>query len=83
MSSVWGEVEMPEYSEITYSRHARTRIAKRHIPESDVSLVLRIGDGYPEDDGTWIYSLGHIRVVIVERDDTAHVVTVIRQRSES
>lgn len=71
---------MPEYEVITYSQHATQRMRQRRISRPEVALVLRIGEGYPEDDGTWIYELGHIRVVIIERDNAAHVVTVIRLR---
>jgi hypothetical protein len=74
---------MPVYSEITYSAHAERRMRKRRVSRADVTLVLRIGDGFPEEDGTWTYELGHIRVVIVERDTIAHVVTVIRLRKQA
>jgi len=40
-----------------------------------------IVEGYPEDDGTIVYELDHIRVAIVEQVDAAHVVTVMRLRA--
>ena len=36
-----------------------------------------------QEDGTWVYELGRVRVVIVDRDDAAHVVTVIRLRKNT
>jgi hypothetical protein len=72
---------MPVFSNITYSKHVEQRLRKRRLSRPDVELVLRVGDGYPEDAGTRVYELDHIRVVIVERGTTAHVVTVIRMRS--
>ena len=56
---------------------------KRSISRQDVELVLRIGEGHVEDDGKWLYELGHIQVVIVERGAAAHVVTVIRLRKHT
>ena len=56
---------------------------RRRFPRQDVELVLRVGEGVEEDDGTWVYELGNIRVVIVERGTTAHVVTIVRLRSHT
>ncbi len=42
-----------------------------------------IVEGYPEDDGTIVYELDHIRVAIVERGAAAHVVTVMRMRDHT
>lgn len=74
---------MPAYETITYSRHAERRMRTRGLSRWDVELALRIGDGQLEDDGTWTYDLDRIRVVIVERGNTAHVVTVIRLRKHT
>jgi hypothetical protein len=56
---------------------------KRRLSPHDVELVLRIGEGYEEDDGTWVYAFTNIRVVIVERRSAAHVVTEMRLRSHT
>lgn len=74
---------MPAFETITYSTHAEWRMRKRGFSRQDVELVLRIGDGYMQDDGTWAYELGRVRVVIVDRDDAAHVITVIRLRKST
>ncbi|HWV35199.1 MAG TPA: DUF4258 domain-containing protein [Thermomicrobiales bacterium] len=75
---------MPIFDAIIYSWHARQRMKQRRIAAKDVELALRIGEGHPGDDGTWIYELGDIRVVIVDADDaTAHIVTVIRLRNRT
>lgn len=74
---------MPAYDEITYSDHAVRRMRKRRISRQDVELVLRIGDGVLDDDGTWMYTLDRLTVVIVERGETAHVVTVMRMRKHT
>ena len=76
---------MPIFDAIIYSWHARQRMKQRRIAAKDVELALRIGEGHPGDDGTWIYELGDIRVVIVDADDdsTAHIVTVIRMRNRT
>jgi hypothetical protein len=44
------------------------------------SWRFALGEGYEDDDGTWVYELEHIRVVIEERGAAAHVVTVVRLR---
>jgi peroxiredoxin len=74
---------MPVYNAITYSRHAEQRMRIRGLSRQDVELALRIGDGFPEDDGTYVYELDRIRVVIVERGAVAHVVTVIKMRKHA
>ncbi|MGI8483342.1 MAG: DUF4258 domain-containing protein [Thermomicrobiales bacterium] len=74
---------MPVFDAITYSTHAERRMRKRGLSRQDVELVLRIGEGFHDDDGTWVYELGSIRVVIDDRDATAHVVTVIRMRKHT
>lgn len=74
---------MPEFRDITYSRHALRRMQQRRISRGEVALVLRIGEGYADEDDSWIYELGKIRVVITERNDVAHVITVIRLRKQS
>jgi hypothetical protein len=56
---------MPQYSAITYSGHAEQRMRRRRLSRQDVELVLRIGEWVEEDDGSWLYDLGNIRVVIV------------------
>ena len=71
---------MPVFDVITFSKHAERRMMKRRISRHEAELTLRIGTGFPEDDGTWIYELGQVRVVIVERGPAAHVVTVIQLR---
>lgn len=73
----------PVYDEITYSEHAVRRMRKRRITRVDVELVLRLGEGFQEDDGTWLYELDQLIVVIVDRDVAAHVVTVMRKRRHS
>jgi hypothetical protein len=74
---------MPVSDAITYSRHALQRMRQRRISRDDVELVLRIGEGVPEDDGTWTYQLDRLAVVIVEREGAAHVVTVMRMRKHT
>ncbi len=56
---------------------------KRRISPEDVELVLRAGDGFLEDDGTWRYELDRLAVVIVEREDDARIVTVMRMRKHT
>jgi len=74
---------MPVFETITCSAHAEWRMRKRGFSRHDVELVLRIEDGYMQDNGTWAYELGRVRVVIVDNDDAAHVVTVIRLRKST
>jgi hypothetical protein len=69
---------MPLFERITYSAHAFTRMRQRRIAPQDVALALRIGEGYEEEDGTWMYELGRVRVVILDRGDEAHVINVIK-----
>ncbi len=74
---------MPVYDAITYSDHATRRMRQRRISPEDVELVLRVGDGSLEDDGTWRVELDRLAVVIVEREAVAHVVTVMRLRKHT
>jgi hypothetical protein len=75
---------VPIFERITYSRHAEQRMHRRHIRRDLVELVLRIGEGmFDDEEQTWTYTLDPVSVVIVERDDAAHVVTVIRLRREA
>ncbi len=69
---------MPIFERIDYSSHATKRMRRRHITEEDVEIVLRFGAGRPGEEETWIYELGHIRVVVVEYESSARVVTVVR-----
>lgn len=74
---------MPVFDAIIYSWHARQRMKQRHIAAKDVELTLRIGEGRPGDDETWIYELDDIRVIVMEDGLVAHIVTVIRLRSRT
>ena len=75
---------MPIYTAITYSWHAQRQMQRRRVHDTDVALVLRVGEGYPNDEEeAWIYEFGTLRVVVVERGDIAHVVTVIRLRKHT
>lgn len=56
---------------------------QRRIAAKDMELTLRIGEGRPGDDETWIYELDDIRVIVVEDGLIAHIVTVIRLRSRT
>ena len=52
---------------------------QRRVSQPMVEFVLRVGEGeYDEDDATWTYVLDRVAVVVAERGDTAHVVTVYR-----
>ena len=49
-----------------------------------VEFVLRVGEGeYDEMDATWTYVLDRVAIVVAERGDAAHVVTVYRVSSHS
>ena len=75
---------MPTFDRITYSGHAFARMRRRRISTDDVRLTPRVGEGYyDEEDDTWTYVLGHVAVVISERDDSAHVITVMRVREHT
>ena len=50
----------------------------RRFTEVDVDLVLRLGEGRPGNRGKWVFELGHIRVVVVEYESSARIITVIR-----
>ena len=71
---------MPLFERITYSAHASSRMRQRRISSEEVALVLRIGEGYEDDNGNWVYELGRLRVVIQAREDEAHVITAIKLR---
>jgi hypothetical protein len=69
---------MSLFDRIAYSSNARMRMRQRRLAPEDVALVLRIGDGYEDDDGTWVYEFGRIRVVILDRGHEAYVITVMK-----
>lgn len=71
---------MPQFERISYSAHASLRMRQRRISREDVALVLRIGQGYEDENGSWVYELGRFRVVIQDREEEAHVITAIRLR---
>ena len=71
---------MPVYESIEYTPHALTRMKDRRITKADVELTLRLGEGRPARRDKWFFELGHIRVVVVEFEQSARVVTVIRLR---
>jgi Domain of unknown function (DUF4258) len=73
---------MPEFESVVYTVHARTRMRKRRIPESEVERVLRFGEGRPDRRGQWIYEFDGTRVVIVESQSIARVITVVRLRGK-
>ena len=74
---------MPELESVEYTRHATERMAERHISREAVEMTLRFGAGRPGRAGKWIYGRAGIggpglRVVIVEKDGVARVITVVR-----
>jgi hypothetical protein len=71
---------MPLFERITYSAHATLRMRQRRISNEDVALVLRIGQGFEDENGNWVYELGRLRVIIDDRAEEAHVVTAIKLR---
>ena len=74
---------MPIFEPIDYTRHALQRMQERGIGRDDVELTLRIGEGRPGKQGTWIYELGKWRVITVELGETARVITVVRLRGNA
>lgn len=74
---------MPLFERITYSAHALIRMRQRRISPEDVALALRVGEGYEDDDGNWIYELGRLRVIIQDRDSDAHVITAIKLKGRT
>ncbi len=68
--------------DITYSKHARERMADREVSDVDVEAALShpIGDPAPGEPGTvWVrgYAVGgRVLKVCVRADDTSYVVTV-------
>jgi hypothetical protein len=53
---------------------------ERGIRRDDVELTLRIGEGRPGKRGTWVDELGALRIITVESNDSARVITVLRLR---
>jgi len=75
---------MLHFEHITYSEHAKRRMAQRRISQPMVEFVLRVGEGeYDEMDATWTYVLDRVAIVVAERGDAAHVVTVYRVSSHT
>jgi urease accessory protein UreE len=74
---------MTLYEHIDISVHAARRMRQRRISREDVEVVLRFGEGRPGEEDTWIYELGHIRVVVVEYESSARVDTVVRLKCTS
>lgn len=74
---------MPLFERITYSAHALIRMQQRRISPEDVALALRVGEGYEDDDGNWIYELGRLRAIIQDRDSDAHVITAIKLKGRT
>lgn len=73
---------MPEFERISFTRHALAQMRGRRISESDVLLALRHGEAvFDIIDQQWLVELGHIRVV--EYDDDARIVTVVRLRGRN
>jgi hypothetical protein len=68
--------------DLTYSKHARERMAEREVTEADVEAALAhpIGAPGPGEPGTvWIrgYAVGgRILKVCVRADDHSYVITV-------
>jgi hypothetical protein len=71
---------VPLFEHITYTQHASDRMVERGISRDDVELMLRIGEGRPGKRGIWLYELGAWRVVTMEADGSARIITVIRLR---
>lgn len=74
---------MPIFRAMTFSAHALLRMRERRISREDVAFVLDHGEGTFEEDGTWFFDLGTIRVVVVDWGDIAHVVTVLKLRKHT
>jgi hypothetical protein len=77
-----GTESMPLFDAIEYTWHARRQMQARRISEADVDLVLRVGEGRPGRHGKWIFELGHVRVVVVEYEGSARIITVVRLRGQ-
>lgn len=73
---------MPIYETIAYTRHARERMDERRIHREDVELALRVGEGRPGKQGTWIFEAGPLRVIVREQNGTAIVITVMRLKGK-
>lgn len=76
---------MSRFASISYTQHAIERIKQRRISENEVEVALGIGEGRPDDDGTWVYELRTIhrrglRVIVFEDGGVARVKTVMRMR---
>lgn len=75
---------VPEFERISFTRHALAQMRGRRISESDVLLALRHGEAvFDIIDQQWLVELGYIRVVVVEYDDDARIVTVVRLRGRN
>lgn len=79
---------MPELESVEYTKHATERMEERRISRDSVETTLRYGEGQPGRAGKWTYErvvLGGpgIRVVIVENDGVARVITVVRLRKRA
>jgi hypothetical protein len=74
---------VPIFDRITYSSHASLRMRQRRVSADDVALVLRIGEGYEDEYGSWVYQLGRFRVVVLDQGSEAHVITVIKLKGHS
>ena len=73
---------MPEFESVHYTEHARRRMRQRRIPEAEVERVLRFGEGHPDQKDKWVYELDDTRVIIVESQSIARVITVVRLRGK-
>lgn len=73
---------MPEFEQVVYTEHARTRMQQRRISEGEVERRLRYGTGRPDRRNQWIYELDGTRDVVVENEASARVVPVVRLRGK-
>lgn len=73
---------MPIFDKITYTKHAERRMRERRITREDVEFALRNGEGRPGEQDDWVFEVGRHRIVIVESENTARVLTVIRRKGK-
>jgi len=77
---------MRRFIAITFTQHATTRMQQRRVLRTDVEAVLEDGEcAYDEENGTWNFEgpseFGRaIRVIVIDLDGEARVITVMRLR---
>ncbi len=69
---------MPIFDSITYTMHVLERMRERSTSRIDAETDLQLGEGMPGEPETWMYEYGPIRVVVVEKDPSARIITVMR-----